>query len=55
MTVERPWQRWAIRLGVFIAMLILVVPGAWVVLTAFRPNIEVLARPVMDTLRRATQ
>lgn len=47
LTIERPWQRWAIRLGVFIAMLILVVPGAWVVLTAFRPNIEVLARPAV--------
>src|SRR5690606_34351270 len=39
LTVEKPWQRWLIRLGVFIAMAILVVPGAWVVLTAFRPNI----------------
>ena len=47
MTVERPWQRWAIRLGVFIAMLILVVPGAWVVLTAFRRNIEILAKPAV--------
>lgn len=46
-TMEKPWQRWLIRLGVFIAMLILVVPGAWVVLTAFRPNIEVLARPAV--------
>jgi multiple sugar transport system permease protein len=46
-TIERPWQRWLIRLGVFIAMLILVVPGAWVVMTAFRPNIEVLARPAV--------
>jgi len=45
LTVEKPWQRWAIRLGVLFAMLILVVPGAWVVLTSFRPNIEVLARP----------
>lgn len=46
-TVERPWQRWLIRLGVFVAMVILVVPGAWVVLTAFRPNIEILARPAV--------
>ena len=46
-TVERPWQRWAIRFGVFFAMALLVVPGAWVVLTAFRPNIEVLARPAV--------
>ncbi|WP_417581023.1 carbohydrate ABC transporter permease [Pelagibacterium sp.] len=44
-TIEQPWQRWLIRLGVFIAMAILCVPGLWVVLTAFRPNIEILARP----------
>ena len=47
LTIEKPWQRWLIRLGVFIAMLILCVPGLWVVLTAFRPNIEVLARPTV--------
>lgn len=47
LTIEKPWQRWAIRLGIFVAMVILVVPGAWVVLTAFRPNIEVLARPAV--------
>lgn len=47
LTVEKPWQRWLIRFGVFIAMVILVVPGAWVVLTAFRPNIEILARPAV--------
>lgn len=47
MTIERPWHRWLIRLGVFIAMTILVVPGAWVVLTAFRQNIEILARPAV--------
>lgn len=47
LTIEKPWQRWLIRFGVFVAMLILVVPGAWVVITAFRPNIEVLARPAV--------
>ena len=47
MTIERPWQRWLIRLGVFISMVILVVPGAWVVLTAFRQNIEILAKPAV--------
>lgn len=47
MTIEKPWQRWAIRFGVFIAMLVLTVPGLWVMLTAFRPNIEVLARPAI--------
>jgi multiple sugar transport system permease protein len=45
MTIERPWQRWLIRIGVFLAMALLCVPGLWVVLTAFRPNIEILARP----------
>jgi multiple sugar transport system permease protein len=47
MTIEKPWQRWAIRIGVFLAMLVLTVPGLWVMLTAFRPNIEVLARPAI--------
>lgn len=45
--IEKSWQRWLIRLGVFVVMIILVVPGAWVVITAFRPNIEVLARPAV--------
>ncbi len=45
MTIEKPWQRWLLRLTLFIAMMILVVPGAWVVMTAFRPNVEVMARP----------
>lgn len=47
MTIERPWQRWLIRLGVFLSMVVLVVPGAWVVLTAFRQNIEILAKPAV--------
>ncbi|GGF44182.1 maltose ABC transporter permease [Youhaiella tibetensis] len=46
-TIEKPWQRWLIRLGVLVAMVILCVPGVWVVLTAFRPNIEILARPAV--------
>jgi multiple sugar transport system permease protein len=54
MTIERPWQRGLIRLGVFIAMVILVVPGAWVVLTAFRQNIEILARPAVWIPQRLT-
>jgi multiple sugar transport system permease protein len=47
LTIEKPWQRWLIRLGVFLAMAILCIPGLWVVVTAFRPNIEVLARPAV--------
>jgi multiple sugar transport system permease protein len=47
LTVEKWWQRALIRLGVGLAMAILCVPGLWVVITAFRPNIEVLARPTV--------
>lgn len=47
LTIEKSWQRWLIRFGVFVAMVILCVPGLWVVLTAFRPNVEVLARPTV--------
>ena len=47
LSIEKLWQRWLIRFGVLVAMVILTVPGLWVVLTAFRPNIEVLARPAV--------
>lgn len=47
LTIEKSWQRWLIRFGVFVAMVILCLPGLWVVLTAFRPNIEVLAKPTI--------
>ena len=53
LTIEKPWQRWLIRFGVFVAMVILTVPGLWVVLTAFRPNIEVLARPAVQATFKA--
>lgn len=42
---EAPWQRWLVRLGLAFAITILCLPGLWVVLTAFRPNIEVMAKP----------
>ncbi|MCB8881140.1 carbohydrate ABC transporter permease [Acidisoma cellulosilytica] len=38
-------QVWAVRIGLFCAMAALCVPGLWVMLTAFRPNIEVMAKP----------
>lgn len=44
-TIEQPWQRWAIRFALFVALAILCIPGVWVVLTAFRPNVEIMARP----------
>ncbi|HEV7285948.1 MAG TPA: carbohydrate ABC transporter permease, partial [Kaistia sp.] len=43
--MERSWQRWLIRLAVFIVMAIICVPGLWIVMTAFRDNVEVMARP----------
>ena len=45
--MEPRWQRWAIRLALTVAIAILCVPGLWVVLTAFRPNIEVMAKPAV--------
>jgi multiple sugar transport system permease protein len=43
--IERPWQRALIRVGVFLAMVAICLPGIWIVLTAFRPNVEIMARP----------
>ena len=45
MTIEPAWQRWLVRMGLALAIAILCLPGLWVVLTAFRPNIEVMAKP----------
>jgi multiple sugar transport system permease protein len=44
-SAEPAWQRWLTRLLLFVALAILCVPGLWVMLTAFRPNIEVMAKP----------
>ena len=46
-TIEPRWQRWAIRFAMAVAVAVLCVPGLWVVLTAFRPNIEVMAKPAV--------
>lgn len=43
--METPLQRFLIRLGVFLVMVVICVPGLWVVMTAFRDNVEVMARP----------
>ena len=43
--METPLQRFLIRLGVFVTMVLICLPGLWVVLTAFRENVEVMARP----------
>ena len=40
-------RRWLVWAGVVFAMIVLCLPGLWVVLTAFRPNVEVLARPTI--------
>ncbi len=43
--METKLERWLVRLGVFVVMVIICIPGIWVVLTAFRDNVEVMARP----------
>jgi multiple sugar transport system permease protein len=44
-SAEPAWRRWLTRLLLFVALAILCIPGLWVMLTAFRPNIEVMAKP----------
>jgi multiple sugar transport system permease protein len=43
--VEPRWQRIATPIGLVIAVTVICLPGLWVMLTAFRPNVEVLSRP----------
>lgn len=48
--LREPWlpraalTRWGVRLGLFIALCIILMPGLWVVLNAFRTNVAILAR-----------
>jgi multiple sugar transport system permease protein len=44
-TIERPWQRALIRLGVAVCVVIICTPGLWVALAAFRPNVEIMSKP----------
>ena len=44
-TIERPWQRTLIRLGIAVSVAVIFVPGLWVVLAAFRPNVEIMSKP----------
>ena len=34
-----------VAIGVFVTVLVVILPGLWIMLTAFRPNVEVMARP----------
>lgn len=43
--VEPRWQRVLTPVGVALAVTVICLPGVWVMLTAFRPNVEVLSRP----------
>lgn len=43
--METALERWLVRFGVFVVMVVICVPGLWVVMTAFRENVEVMARP----------
>lgn len=44
-TVERPWQRALIRLGIAVSVAVICIPGLWVALAAFRPNVEIMSKP----------
>nr|WP_246257295.1 carbohydrate ABC transporter permease [Pararobbsia alpina] len=47
---RKPWfphalfMRWAVRFGVFVSLCVILLPGLWVVLNAFRSNVSILAR-----------
>ena len=43
--VEPRWQRILTPIGVALIVTIICLPGLWVMLTAFRPNVEVMSRP----------
>lgn len=43
--VEPRWQRILTPIGVGFAVIVICLPGLWVMLTAFRPNGEVMSRP----------
>ncbi|GGP26520.1 sugar ABC transporter permease [Silvimonas amylolytica] len=55
--VKEPWlpaallMRWGVRACVFIAMCLIMLPGLWVMLNAFRTNVAILAR---DSIFAAT-
>ncbi|OSQ37492.1 maltose ABC transporter permease [Thalassospira mesophila] len=38
------WCRW---IGTFLAMSAICIPGLWIVLSSFRPNVEILAKPAV--------
>ena len=43
--VEPRWQRTLTPVGIVLIVTVICLPGIWVMLTAFRPNVEVMARP----------
>ncbi|MDP2700234.1 carbohydrate ABC transporter permease [Thalassospira sp.] len=38
------WGRWV---GTFVAMSLICIPGLWIVLSSFRPNVEILSKPAV--------
>lgn len=42
---DRLWQRVLIRLGLAFCVAVIVFPGLWVALAAFRPNVEIMTKP----------
>ncbi len=40
-------RRWAARVGLLVVLVLLCMPGFWIVLTSVRPNVEVLSKPAV--------
>ena len=36
------------KIGLFLAMAIICLPGLWIVLASFRPTVEIMAKPDVD-------
>ncbi|HEY0912269.1 MAG TPA: carbohydrate ABC transporter permease [Bradyrhizobium sp.] len=43
--VEPRWQRLLTPVGIAFVVVVICLPGLWVMLTAFRPNVEIMSRP----------
>ena len=43
--LRRQMLKVAHSLGLFFAMMVLCVPGLWIVLNSFRPTVEIMAKP----------
>ena len=53
-TLRRRLRAGALWLATFLLMVVICLPGLWVVLSAFRPNREILAKPPVWVPERLT-